>query len=338
MKKFLLTGFIFLLPIILTSYFVDLLISKNLKKSNSYAQKEYSTWNAIVDGKLNSEILIYGSSRAWTHFDTKIIEDSLKQRTYNLGIDGSAFKLQNLRHVLALKNNTKPKLIIYSVDAWTIQEGNLYNSDQFLPYMLWDKNFFNYTSKYEGFNYFDYKIPLIRYYGKFEAIKTAIQMIISPNNNIVERIKGYQGQTKPWNNDFENAKNSITKFVIKSDKHIVELFDNYLKECKEQNIEVILVYSPIFIEGQEFLQNQKQVINTFEILAKNNDFLFMNFSKDEICFDKKYFYNSTHLNKTGAELFTKKLCNQMKNISTKEQFGAITPSVQNRLYDILYKK
>lgn len=312
MKKFLLKILIFLLPIILLGYFVDLFISTNLRKSNSYAQKEYPTWNAILEGKLDANILIYGSSRAWVHFDPKIIEDSLQQPTYNLGIDGHTFNMQYLRHLLTLENNPKPKLIIHSIDIGTLEKGNLYNADQFLPYMLWDKTFYEYLSKYKGFTYLDFKIPLMRYYGKWDAIRTSIEMLIIPRINQPQRIRGYQGQNKTWNQDLDKAREKMTKYVIKFDKPSAILFDQYLKECKEQQIEVILVYPPIYIEGQEFIANQDEIIQGFQAFADKYDFMFLDYSDDELCLNKEYFYNASHMNKTGAELFTKKLCTEIK--------------------------
>lgn len=329
MRKFLLNILIFIIPILLSGYFIDCFISHHLKKSNSHAQKEYPNWNAIMDGKLDAEIVVYGSSRAWVHFDPTIMEDSLHQSVYNLGMDGHTFNLQYLRHVLALKYNPKPKLIIQSVDIGTLNQGNLYNSDQFLPYMLWNKLFYDYMSKYEGFSYFDYKIPLIRYYGKLDALKITLKMIVSPKSNLIARVKGYEGQNKLWNNDFDKAKKTIKKYKVELDIPTLILFDNYLKECKEQHINVILVYSPYYIEGQKFIENQNQMINIYKALAKKYAFTFLDFTNDDICFDKKYFYNSSHMNIKGAELFTKKLCKQIKNINAQQTFGRKDGSVVN---------
>lgn len=312
MKKFLLKIFVFLLPIILVAYFADIFISVNLKKSNAFAFKEYSTWNAVLDGKLNSDILIYGSSRAWVHFDPSIIEDSLKLPTYNLGIDGNTFKMQYLRHKLALKYNRKPKLIIHSVDATTLQEGNFFNSKQILPYMLWDADFFNFTSEYKSYSFLDYKLPLIRYYAKTDAIKTAFKMSLEVEDKDLQRIKGYQGQDRTWNTDFEEAKKKMKSYEIKINNDLKQEFDTYLKECKEKNIEVLMVYSPIYIEGQEFIKNKEYTLNIYEEFAGKYNFQFFDFSNDSICYDKKYFYNTRHLNKQGAELFTKKLTTLIK--------------------------
>ena len=59
MTKFIFKFILFILPIILSGYYLDEFISLNLRKSNLYAQKEYPTWNAILNGKLEADIFVY---------------------------------------------------------------------------------------------------------------------------------------------------------------------------------------------------------------------------------------------------------------------------------------
>ena len=120
MKKFIKYLLFFIAPFILFSYCIDVFISTNLKKAKKGAYGEYSTWNDVFEGKINSDIVIYGSSRAWKHISPKIINDRLHISTYNLGIDGHTFWLENFRHRMLLKNNTKPKIIIFSGSKSTI--------------------------------------------------------------------------------------------------------------------------------------------------------------------------------------------------------------------------
>src|ERR1700692_382125 len=100
MKKFLLKLLVFFLPIIILSYGADVFISKNLAKSSSGANP---SWKDVFDGTVNSDIVIYGSSRATEQLDPKIFSDSLKHSTYNLGVYAHNFWLQFLRHRLLLK-------------------------------------------------------------------------------------------------------------------------------------------------------------------------------------------------------------------------------------------
>lgn len=313
MKTFLYKFLFFLLPIIGLAYFLDIFLSKNLKKSNNHAQKEYTTWNAVLEGKLKSDIYVYGSSRSWVHFNSKIIQESLGMTTYNLGIDGNGFDLQYFRHKLALQYNPKPKLIIHSVDIGTFEHISMFNPDQFLPYLLWQKEFYKGISKYKVYNFYDCNIPLIRYTGRFDAIKTALKMCFMPQDNPQGRVRGFQGQDIAWNSDFMKAKKAMKSYSAEFNLKIYEQFKRYLEECKTNNIKVVLVFSPVYIKGQRFMKNLDFILSVYEKLADKYGILFLDFSKNEICHRKEYFYNTTHLNTKGAEMFTKELVIRLKD-------------------------
>ena len=316
MKKFIKHFLLFSLPLLVLSYFLDVFISMNLKKSNSFAQKEFSTWNAIIDGKVNSDILIYGSSRAWVHFNSTMMSDSLQIPTYNLGIDGHNFWLQYLRHKMVLERNTKPKVILVSVDMFSLQKRkDLYNSEQFLPYMLWNRDIKNATSSYEGFVSADYLIPLIRYYGKKKEIETAIRFYSGHLSNPICRVRGYQGRNESWNTDFDKAKLTMKKYEAKLDPETIILFEKFIAECKKQNIKLIFVYAPEYIEGQIFTKNRGEVLSLYTNYSQKYNIPFYDYSNDAISYQKKYFYNTVHMNKTGAELFTAKLIDTLKHSS-----------------------
>lgn len=310
MKKFLVKLLLFLSPIFLLGYFFDVWISTNLKKSTTFAQEEYSTWNDIYGENINSDLLIFGSSRAWKHIDPTMISDSLGITAYNLGIDGHNFWLQNLRYRELLKNNKRPKLIVFSLDYYTLKKNKeLYNFEQFLPYMLWNQEVKEATICYTGFSAKDYEIPLLRYYGKYPTIIAAA----SYSGNAVTRVKGYHSRDQVWNSDFDNAKSSMKSLEIKLDKPTIVLFENFLKECKANNIKLIFVYTPEYIEGQKFVSNRPQIMELYKNYSEEYQIPFYDFSNDSISYQKKYFYNASHLNKVGSQLFTKKLIDTLRS-------------------------
>ena len=266
MKKFIKILLLFFIPILVLSYPIDLFLSKNLKKSNALFG-EYEVWNDIYNNNVNADLLIYGSSRAWVDINPKIIEDSLYIKVYNFGMDGQSFWLQYLRHIEYLKHNEKPKQILLAVDFNSLQKRKeLYLYEQFLPYLLWNSNMNEYTKSYEGFDFFDYHIPLIRYAGNSSSIKKAINLSFDREVNKPYRVKGYKGVKKTWSKDLNNAKSKMEKYIIKVDTASVTLFDQFLKECEESNIKVSLVYTPEHIEGQEFLENKDQITNLYILL------------------------------------------------------------------------
>jgi hypothetical protein len=195
--------------------------------------------------------------------------------------------------------------------------------------MLWNKDIKDATISYKGFSAIDYEIPLVRYYGKYLALIAASSNLIT---NPITRIRGYQGREENWNSDFDNAKASMKSLEVTLDKPTIVLFENFLKECKSNNIKLIFVYTPEYIEGQKFVSNRAQIMGLYKKYSKQYQIPFYDFSNDSISYQKKYFYNASHLNKVGSQLFTRKFIETLKNYDIFEGSSIINNENQNSLY------
>lgn len=327
MKLFIKKLILFLLPILIISFPIDFFLSSKLKKDGKLAQGEYPVWNSIFEGKVDSDIVIYGSSAAQVHIDPQIIEDILDVPTYNIGIQGHNFWLQYLRHRLFMKYNRAPRFIICEVDVYTLEKRkNLYNLEQFLPYMLFNNSIRYYTKSYQGYSFFDYYIPLLRYLGWKKLIPRIVRNSIHQIDPPPIRIKGFQGVDKEWGDDFEKAKAQMAYYEVKLDTASINLFEKFLIECKENQINIIFVLTPMYTEAQHFIKNTKEVISIFENFAFKYSIPFLDYYNDEICKNKEYFYNAGHLNRMGASLFTKKLAEDLKSFLAQSSQGGFDSS------------
>lgn len=305
MKKFIKRILFFIAPIIVLALPLDLVISKVLKSKSLYAG-EYEVWNDILESKIDAKIAIYGSSRAWFHFNPALFEKELHQKTYNFGIDGHNFWMQYLRHKEYFKYNTHPKLIICSVDIFTLaKRKDLFNLNQFLPYMLWNNDFYQYTNSYKGYNSSDYYIPLKRY-----ASNINISDLTASTTKI--RYNGFKGNESEWNTDLKKIKVSKPNYRVELDSASILLFKQFINEMKKEDINLIFVYTPEYIEGQTFVKNRNVIISIFDEISKNYDIPFFNYSSSDISHNKSLFYNSLHLNKKGANIFTERFIKDFK--------------------------
>ncbi len=313
MKNFCVQLLYFLLPPIILAYAADWLLSAKLQQSNNFAVFEYPIWNTIFKGNVDAKVFIYGSSRAWVHINPGMIERNLGQTAYNFGVDGHNFGLQYFRHKMLLKYNKTPKIIIHSVDMFTLtQQKDLYNFQQFLPYMLNDSELENYLIKYNGFEQMDFKIPMLRYRLAPVAIKEVFGQLSGLDANVPVRINGFQSQDRVWDGKFEEAKRTLKIIAVPIDLEMVKQFDDYLSDCNKRNIKVILVYTPEYIEGQLFEKNREEVISLYKNWAEKHNIPYLDYSKDRLTLDRKYFYNATHMNKMGTDLFNKTLVSDLK--------------------------
>ena len=259
------------------------------------------------------QLAIYGSSRAWVHVNPQILEDSLQQSTYNFGIDGLGFKMQHLRHRLFVQYNRKPAHIILCIDEHSLQkQTELYNKAQFLPYLIHNRTLNIYLSNYKGFSFPDYHYPLVRYYGQQKAINSAFSAYFNYNKNDAVRIKGYQGQDREWNDDFEQATQAQAQLTIDIDQDLVAFFDDFIEECADHDIKLTLLYTPEYIAGQHFVKNRKEIMDFYKNKAHEHHIRLIDFSNDPLCFDKTYFYNALHLNKRGSDLFSRQLVDSLR--------------------------
>ena len=313
-KKFILQLFIFSIPVVIATFVLDVVLTKSLKRSR---RSDYAVWNDLFNSKINSDIVIYGGSRAFAHFNPKIIEDSLGLNTYNLGINGHNFYMEYLRHKILLKYNKKPKLIILSLDYNTLQKGkDLYNSKQFLPYLK-DPDVRTATSTYNGFDYFDYHLPLIRYTGRTKELGYAMSSLVHPGSKTSDYYKGHKGRTKQWSEGVDAILESTKKITISFDSATVILFESFIKETIKAGINLIFVYTPEQIKGQKFVLNRDQMFSLFHYFSDTYHIPFYDYSNDSICYNKQYFYNSAHLNAEGADLFTREFIKNLRKEVSK---------------------
>ncbi len=312
MKRLIKNIILFAIPLGVLMFIADWFLSYQLQHSR---YGEFGVWNDIYNSNIDADIAIYGSSRAMVHLDPLIIKDSLKMSAYNLGLNGHNFWLQYFRHKELLEYNRKPKFIIHSVDMFTlVKRSDLFQMEQFLPYMLYNKELQQWIGSYKGYSTYDFIIPLVRYYGQYKAIGKVFKSILEGNRiNHSDRSLGFAAKDLPWTDDLVKARAQYPDYRVEVDSSSVELFENYLKECSNMGIAIALIYTPEYIEGQDFVKNRAEIMNIFSTLATKYGIPFIDYSDDPISYKKEYFYNASHLNGKGARLFTSKLANDIKS-------------------------
>ncbi|GHT45378.1 hypothetical protein AGMMS49965_22260 [Bacteroidia bacterium] len=222
-------------------------------------------------------------------------------------MDGHPFPMQLVRLKLFEKYNKKPKLIIQNVDFSSLLRPNgQYNKKQFLPFL--HENLLKNELKKEGVTEAELNIPLRFYVSEWRMTWEVFTRPSTPNI----RYKGYEGNNADWNGSEFDKILLGDSLVAKREPEIVALFDSYLSYCKENDIQVILVFTPQYIKATEFTKNWDGEMQLYHNFAEKYDIPFLDYTHDAICNDTTYFYNATHLNKKGAELFTLKLANDIK--------------------------
>jgi hypothetical protein len=313
MKKFILRLLLFCLAPLPLLYLLAYIVDKGLQKSR---YTYYSEWNDLFNGKINADVLIMGSSRAWVHFSPKIIDSILHVNSYNIGIDASSIGLQYQRLQLYLEHNRKPKYIIQEVNFVSTFLGyhTLPGAQQFLPYLKYPLVWKIVTEHNSTFGPADRYFPLFKYNNEFVLIKEGILSYFGHGAKDV-KYKGYCGRDLAWDSSFYYYKRSNPAGVDDPiDSAMVDTFKSYLNFCKANGIKVILVNPPSYIEALNYENNYKDFLAIYDSFSREYQIPFYNYVNDSLDYDRNNFYNSQHMNRQAAEIFCTRFALELKNV------------------------
>jgi len=288
-------------------------VTKGLRKSHFHT---FNNLTKIYNNELNCDLLINGSSLAKFQISPRIIDSVLHVDSYNFGMEGVGFIPQKMQYDFYLKYNKKPKTIIQLLgDFAMFKRENLIGYYEFAPYL--DMNIVqDITKKYEGFTFLDYHIPFVKYTGRPFDIIDGFFSFVGIELRKPTGYKGYFEKNISWNGEFDKFKEEHKDgLYIKMDKETMQTFENYVAECKKNNIDLFLVFPPNYYEFNKYVKNTNEIISFYETIATKYQVPFLDYSKHSMIYKKDYFYDSQHLNKKGEDLFTTILAEDIKKLT-----------------------
>jgi hypothetical protein len=316
LNKFVIKVAIFSLIGYVGAFAIDFKVSETLKNTH---YRDYGVWNEIFSGEIDADIVINGSSRALVHFAPSILDQRLGVNSYNLGMDGHEFIFQKCRFDIYTKYNGYPDVVLQVADHGIVtraEPNELYGINQFLPY-LDDEIMRDCTKNFVGLDWFDYYLPLVKYTNS-EALELAIGIVLGDERyDQVRYVKGFLPKYESWREGtiesaWERYPDGMTNVIYED---VTDLFEEYIEDLIAHEVQVILVWPPEYIEGQDFIVNRDEHLQYFTDISNKYGLLFLDFQKHTLSMDQSYFYNSQHMNVTGVEIFMNLL------VDSVEQYG-----------------
>lgn len=307
MRRFLIKLGITAAVLLADMWALDLLITHNLRRSDA---RMFHTYNAIYSDTLRCDAVVMGSSRGQVQYDVRILDSIVDLNCYNLSVDGRCIDAEVVIYNTYRHHAPKPKLIIQNIDWGTLQMSNGYEREQYLPYLDKD-NLYRQTHENEDFNWADRWLPLVRYAGYRNVILEGLGLhakLQRPNNIY----KGYIAVDAPWDG---TTFGQIDTLGFECNPEAVAIFDRYLAQCQREGIRVVMVYAPFYIGATHKMGPAVDSMFAFyRSFADRYSCDILNYTYDSICYDTLNFYNASHLNRRGAELFSTKLAHDLKEL------------------------
>jgi hypothetical protein len=258
----------------------------------------------LINGKLNKEIVILGSSRGARNIIASEIEKKTGHSAYNLAYPGSDIEFHEFITRTLLKFNKPPKVILLSVDY-----PMAFLSDSILNFRL------------------DRLYPLVKYnYINDELVARGEKNIIMSNLFALSRMNktnfdirqkkftaldtlytdgsmpiSFQKEDEDW-----TQTTIFTKYDSKKELEVkVKCFKKIIAMCHEKNIQLIIIQPPLFDPMDGAFKER------LEQLSQNKIPFFDYNNQNPIYKNKDYFYDRTHLNRKGAMIFTDEITNYL---------------------------
>lgn len=275
---------------------------------------KYNDWVRILNGKINSDIIINGSSRGFVGYNPEIIGNKLGLNSFNISFNAGAYNLQECKFDIYLNKNKKPGIVIQNIDlAHFVKSVQLPDEEQFYP-VIYDENINSLTTKFHNRFRLLKIIPLLKYNQKIKMLEGGI--IANFSNHLsknTKTIKGYCPQQREFKKDNQNLKRNSSLASKAKNKHEIMLLHDMVKFYNsrlDKDAKIIFVWMPEYklrlTKG--FDLKRQSIIDELNLIQKNNkNFLFINMAYDEMSNHKEYYYDTFHLNEAGSNLFSIKL-------------------------------
>lgn len=304
---------------------VHLLITAGLRRVETSA---FGAANRLVDGQINAEIVITGSSRALVHYDPRLIQAVTGRTTYNLGRNGSQTDLQLAVLKTYLKHNAKPQVVIHNLDLFSfVTSHEIYDPVQYVPY-LGEPAIYAAVSrtypdawKWKYLPLYGYVVPDLRL-GWTLGLKRLVG--VQP---VEDHIAGFVPRSLPWTGDFERLRDTHPEgYLTPVEPQGVRDVEELITLCRTEGIPLILSYSPEYAGIFPLQKNRTVIFRLFQELSARHGVAFWDFSDSALGREKRYFYNSQHLNAEGAAQFSSEFA---RRIATFDFLPAKGSSVVN---------
>ena len=250
----------------------------------------------------NSDILVFGSSRATHHYVPEIFEDSLNMSMYNSGREGSLLLYSYAVFKATVKRHT-PKIVIFDVIPADLcyDESSIDRLSSLLPY---------YRTHPEIREIVELKGPLEKY--------KLISEIYPFNSSLLSII---MGNLKRDDLSGEDQKGYIPLYGRISDSVVsdlkldestidtvkVRMLQEVIDYCDANNIRLLVIQSPYFAD---ILDSNSE--NLLEQITQDNKVPYLNYTnRTEFLTCPELFWDQGHLNDQGARFYSSLIAHQI---------------------------
>lgn len=298
MKRFIIRTGVFLILILI----VDQVAGYGLQFVSDHIKIGGTGRDNYICNEAADEVLIFGSSRAESHYNAQLLSDSLGVSCYNCGESGCGILLNYGRLLMLLERN-KPNLVIYDI----MPDFDYLKREDNHKYLYRLKPHYDREGVSDIFENVDKteKYKMISGMYRFNSSFFQNILVYLTGKATDTGIKGFRpmkGELDPMKInsrglDYTNVSCDTLKLLY------LERFINKLEGTK-----LIFIVSPLWY-GQD-----SSVLDPVKEICSRKGILFIDYSNDKkYVHNDRLFKNGQHLNSYGADIFSREIVQIINN-------------------------
>lgn len=255
--------------------------------------------------RVNADMLIIGSSRAETAYDSRILMDSLPELSvYNCGGDAQEFYYCNTLINCILDRYT-PKVIVWDFKERQLGIPPKENLSLIYPYYWTNSYIRQVLDRHEGSS-FKYIMHLNTY--RYNATAGRIlRSVFASQTAAQSSTLGFDG--RPVNRRITLTPKDFKITDGELDPDIVREFKATVRRIKHAGCKLFIVISPMYDEYNQdnfYTRETSQLCQELGITFIDDSHL------EGFTHNKEYAFDNYHININGAEVFTRHFASQLK--------------------------
>ena len=280
-------------------FVIDRTVGLILKQlySHSNTTDEYKI--GYANAETTDDLLFMGSSRCLHHFVPSVFEKAYGMTCFNAADWG----IKNIYYHYGLLGNIlsryTPKVIVFEIhpcDYLDTPYSGTERAGSLAPFCgMSDKC--DEMLKISG-NYWPYKLSTVyRYTGSLPAL------LFGRWGGMDRSLKGW----KPLDGQLDTTGLKAEEFPFPVHQEKLQLLERFIQDCQTKGIRLSFIISPMYI------CTEQDVYKVPRDLAKRYGIPFFDYFRDpQFMGHAELFYDYGHLNREGATIFSKKVCNDLK--------------------------
>ena len=250
----------------------------------------------------DADIMIFGSSRAQHHYDPKAFTES-SHSFYNTGKDGQGIFYSWAILKSVINRTTGSKILVLDINPHEfVKDQDSYDRlSELLPYYRENQEIQQIVNLKSRFEKFKIISNLYRYNSKIlTIIKDNLLPTHDPMENGFEPIENFPGNLTLREERDQEAIDSVE----------VNAFIGFIQDAKAAHHDLYVFVSPVY---RHYQGGTTTSIEITEKICREFDIPFYSYHRDSLFLKKPgYFSDPTHLNETGAEVYSGDVWDKIK--------------------------